>query len=301
MDEEEEDIHMCLVCNQTIRGLENYVHHKKHECKKPQKKQEPPDALRFPETSGHPSLRSSNFYLSQPFSVSESGFPDGALKGTFLHEPVMDVHNVNNVYPCLSTTALNVHTDPETMVSQMNISVYTNTASTCAVSPNFDLSPILSTTIHDSSKTIGVGLHDSLHQDHGILSPVMPETTLPSSIPYGSELSLSKKEGNSEKEAIDDFFQSLELISKSDLKSDKSGHFNQLPISNILNNLNFSSDEETIGFNFGDDVSFDSLTDSGDDREPSRSYTGGKWRDGEKPSIYKKHRCACNRFLEKLL
>ncbi|KAL4235063.1 hypothetical protein ACF0H5_006701 [Mactra antiquata] len=79
-------------------------------------------------------------------------------------------------------------------------------------------------------------------------------------------------------------------MSRTDRRVDKGVNCSQLPITNILNNLTFSDDED-LGFNFDEDLSLDSASDDSDYvGAPPGDYTGGKWKPGEKPLAYKKHR-----------
>ncbi|KAJ8303633.1 hypothetical protein KUTeg_020029 [Tegillarca granosa] len=108
----------------------------------------------------------------------------------------------------------------------------------------------------------------------------------------------------------EDFFSSLALQSKSSMKEQQiSAHnavqsilnqvnfdketgtnvndniANDLPISNILNNLNFNSDDEDMNFTFSDDDFFGEAfsDDSDEDAHPPRHHTSGKWKPGQGP------------------
>ena len=107
----------------------------------------------------------------------------------------------------------------------------------------------------------------------GVVSPnsVMPQTSV----------------GNCE-----DFFQSLELQSKSQLGSkpgvqgrsviDEEEMDLDLPISRILSSLDFSSDEDLVDFPL--DGSFGDISDDENNSNyPPSSHTGGKWKPGEGP------------------
>jgi len=108
---------------------------------------------------------------------------------------------------------------------------------------------------------------------------------------------------NSTSDRPEDFFSSLALQSKTQQQSSVlgQGHVSRdmtndnsltsdLPISNILNNLNFSSDEEDIDFSFSEDDLFEDAfsddTDSdGDGLRPPRNHTKGKWTPGQGPMV----------------
>lgn len=90
-----------------------------------------------------------------------------------------------------------------------------------------------------------------------------------------------------ELEKTDNFFLSLQLQSKAGQKSpdpaqalDSTGD-KELPISNILSNLEFSSEEEEEAEEEAEDESCDENEDG--EWVPPQSHTGGKWRPGQRP------------------
>ncbi|XP_021349969.1 uncharacterized protein LOC110448180 [Mizuhopecten yessoensis] len=100
-------------------------------------------------------------------------------------------------------------------------------------------------------------------------------------------------------ERSEDFFSSLALQSKNQQQNTMLGQSlshtvtsgnnenltNDLPISNILNNLNFSDDED-MNFSFSEDDLFeDAFSDSDSDNgwRPPHNHTKGKWKPGQGP------------------
>lgn len=335
--EDEDDVHMCLVCSKTIQGLLNYINHKKNECvgKKSQKKPEtttfmPRSASSTTAESLHPS--SAQSYNSESFFIESSynseqppGLASASLltdQGTFLHTDSLHSSNGNfpsSGFPDVLATCQNSQTDGDLHIS---LPSYTNNPTTDSTQMTYSLSPIFSTSLNTAVEKSSMvsGLDNSLAdpEDHGIMSAVIIKSTAGhkkqqknkhllstnyETVTHYDESEASnfitkKEEGAGKEEVIDDFFQSLELMSKTDPRAEKIPTLNQLPISNILNNLTFSSDEEDLSFSFAEDVSFDSLTDdSGAEMAPPRHHTGGKWKPGEKPAAYRKNRFGLNIFL----
>lgn len=248
-------------------------------------------------------LNTGNLITDQTTFLHTDGL--SSPNGNFLQETADDFQKI------LSTTTQAIHPEGGLLSGQISLSVDANNQSADSTHLTYSLSPVFSSTQGNSDGKTGVdnvnSLTSSISEDHGIMNAIIkgvasprrrPRTKHSLPLSYDSHFGeaeatgfTSKKTDGEEKEVIEDFFQSLELMSKTDPRVEKGSSFNQLPISNILNNLTFSSDEEDLSFNFAEDVSFDSLTDdSGDEMAPPRQHTGGKWKPGEKPAAYRKNR-----------
>ena len=200
--------------------------------------------------------------------------------------------------------------NPTSTYTNNPTSTYTNNPTSDTTQLTYSLNSVFSTSQNNSVGKSSIDAITSLSnslamsEDHGIMSAIIKgvsnkqkrskvllPTTFETHFDENETFTTKKEDSAGKEEVIDDFFQSLELMSKSDPRADKGSTFNQLPISNILNSLTFSSDEEDLSFSFAEDVSFDSLTeDSSEEMAPPRHHTGGKWKPGEKPTAYRKNR-----------
>lgn len=320
MDEEDDDVHFCLSCNMTVPGLANYINHKKNECMGRKNKGKSGAILQVPrsvdriEKLDDPSFSNVNkqnepLHQSYPaesfgaFTTSpcssydqQSSFLNaGAVVSSDQSGNQLDIHN-DDFKKILSTTLQSETTTQENIFISTHINVSDGSNGTLYSNAlSCSLSPIFSTV--ESERQTKMPDLTPVTEDYGLLSASVSGNR--NNIPVQSESrhkggivsdlhtpSQIEKEGC---EQVDDFFQSLKLMSKTEPRIDKGSNFNQLPISNILNNLTFSDDED-LGFDFGDDMSLDSLSDEEDGRVPPGGHTGGKWKPGEKPVAYKKSR-----------
>lgn len=319
---EDEDVHYCLVCNKTVQGLESYILHKKNECPGRKNKAQPvtsqnqgltpekfvTQSSTFPASNQTGSLPSHTYqdtytpYSNEEYLSSTSAVRVDHTLGAGLTVADEDFKKM------LSSTSC-----PESTYSSSQINIATDSSSITLESNGMpsSLSPIFSVTQALSEPKLSVvsqGTEDfsllgatttseaklnsdmSATDDFGILSVDVTSNrnNKMQNSPIHSRHGGKGKVHHLDKEAcdkVDDFFQSLELMSKTDPRADKS----QLPISNFLNNLTFSDDED-LGFDFGDDMSLDDSSEEEDSRAPPSSHTGGKWKPGEKPVAYKKMR-----------
>lgn len=316
MDDDEEDIHYCLVCNKTVQGLVNYIHHKKNECSGKRNKvkleaniEKNSDVLdKFENQSfSNESKERQSLNQSKSFQTTEFGsFNKQATDNTSFHESFLSgpaqsslhptfenhIHEDNSVYGKSVATGTQ-STSPESMFisSQINLSTDASVATLDSNALACSFSPIFATSVTQEKDDLS-----AVTEDYGILSADISGNRNNQPIKQQDELKIPPSNLNSssqiekaEYEQVDDFFQSLELMSRNDRRVDKGGNCHQLPISNILNNLTFSDDED-LGFNFDEDLSLDSASDDSDNEGVPPNYTGGKWKPGEKPLAYKKYR-----------
>ena len=312
-NQEDEDMHMCLVCHRTIKGLINYVNHKKNECSG--KKTSKGEVLQTPSTPNinTGASRNDQAFLQQKYSANhryETTFPEFSgtatnhsslidfETGQFTSQSVGGVNKSATLDSVLYNDPHNSHVKSGTLFEQQVAAAsmgMSNSQSNLVipVPTALNLSPSYFRSDH-ASLTDNTAVTASLHEDHGLLDGcinsehlqrgygadivypgVNPNTGPPTNtsevIPDIISSTGNKEEDNQSRNAsekVDDFFQSLELMSKNTPKTEKGTGFGQplanLPISNILSNLTFSSDEEEFSFDFADDVSFDSLSDDSD-------------------------------------
>ena len=314
---DEDDVHFCLICNKTISGLVNYINHKKSECPGRKSKPKTDTGLQntvtddgsekfenepFPDLNKQDEQHMNQSYQNDSYSVYTTTSPSSAFhdQSSFLSSGT--IVSVDNQLDASTDDYKRILSCTTQTTSQENIfiSTHLNLPDTSAASIDTNalscsLSPIFSTAGNGRGTYL-----PSLHEDFGLLSASVSgnRNNVPVQGQYKSEAHLKVKVNDLPTEdqmskgdcdQVDDFFQSLELMSKTDPRADKSSNFTQLPISNILNNLTFSDDED-LGFDFGDDMSLDSLSDDEDGRAPPGNYTGGKWKPGEKPLAYRKYR-----------
>ena len=270
--EDEDDVHVCLVCQTTIQGLMNYVHHKKNECigKK---------AI----LSGTQQNKASSQPRTDPASLQSQINEVINNLGT-----LNNINQVNSIYKQYPTSNNVTISESRFYNSESNPSNPQPTLAESGVSPNLTYvsifgSPVssdpkkakdTSTNIREATNFNIPAGYSTYPGDQGLLE----NNDIGDIIPAGQDTTVDQEAT----EKVDDFFLSLELRSS---KFPPQGEKNtpNLPISNILSNLTFSSDEEDLGFNFADDVSIDSFSDDTDDMAPPRHYTGGKWKPGQGP------------------
>ncbi|XP_076470192.1 uncharacterized protein LOC143300427 [Babylonia areolata] len=284
-DSGDTDTHMCLVCQTTIVGLMEYVRHKQKGCPK---KPAPTLAAAPPP----PSHQQGGFSVeSQVYgqSYSQAPGPAGQQTGVLTSALPSTSHNATfgqadftlTSYP--SDGQYGAQGDYHPQTSSHNIIDHAYNAVQPASEPaesglNVDVATPLSNFI-DSA-----------------FSPNNENSIDPNSVLQGVRSSSQSRP---------DFFQSLELERKvgeknaepvgRNTRSKRKGlpeEFDvDLPITMILSNLEFSSDEETGVMAFPSDGS--DLDDS--DVEfpepcPPTSHTGGKWKPGEGPAKrYRSH------------
>ena len=240
-------MHMCLVCQTTINGLMNYVAHKKSGC-------------HGKKSGGAGSLQSKPTTSVTGISgTSTNNVSSGITKMMGNFENLNNLNQMNSFYKPYpanqsSQTAL---IEPE--------------VSTSLPYDNLFSSP--ETGIQKKAK--GANLQGT--PNYRSYETYDNDTNLLGTNNDVGDTAVDQVAS----EKVDDFFLSLELRSKYAPQGEKNAP--NLPISNILNNLTFSSDEEDLGFSFADDVSIDSLSDDTDDNAPPRHHTGGKWKPGMGP------------------
>lgn len=325
MEDDDEDVHFCLICNKTVQGLSNYICHKKNECSGRKNRNKIGTSLQnnadcqaqfrnqsfttLPKQTEN--INQNDFGVFTTITNPNSGYHDN--QGSFLNTSTTVPVSVDETIGGQLQDHLNSQLPPITdeykkglssttqSTSQENIfiSTHMNLTDTNNVSLHSDalscsLSPIFSST--GAISQTKVADLPSVTEDYGLLSADVSGNR--NNIPVQGQSNLKAEVGDLDNvgqiqkgacEQVEDFFQSLELMSKTNRRTDRSSNFNQLPISNILNNLTFSDDEE-LGFDFGDDMSLDSLSDDEDGSVPPGGHTGGKWKPGENPSAYKKNR-----------
>ena len=267
--DEEEDMHVCLVCQTTISGLMNYVNHKKNECigKK---------AMQAGAQQNKPSPPAGTSPATLQSQISEVINNLGSLN---------NINQINSIYKQYQTNSSGTPTSSGFFNSETDPSNSQPTLAEAGVSPNLTYASIFSSpeagghkktkvaNLHETQNFNITGGYGTYTGDQGLLENNDIGDIIPSAQDTGVDSEATEK--------VDDFFLSLELRSKYAPQGEKNAP--NLPISNILSNLTFSSDEEDLGFSFADDVSIDSLSDDTDDMAPPRHHTGGKWKPGQGP------------------
>lgn len=284
MDEDSNDFdtHLCLVCNQTIVGLMNYVCHKKSECQKQRPAQQQQQAPHPPQSGAY--VRGHNLY-DQSFSLHNSSGHQSQVLGNSPHSYGLrsqDNVMLSSAHPPVNyvgkSGSFSQHQNSQSAAGQAFSSAQSSSGQSSNAGLTVDVNSPLSSFI-DSAFSPG--------ED----SPIDPNSVL--QVPESPK-------------ARPDFFESLELKSITEAERNSSGSQNRvlrskrrglqeemldldLPITMILSNLDFSSDEE------GGEVSFIDEDEDSEDSElewspPPKTHTGGKWKPGEGPSkIYHRH------------
>ncbi|XP_071091603.1 zinc finger protein 62 homolog [Haliotis cracherodii] len=356
MEDDMFDTHLCLVCNQTIVGLINYIVHKKNQCHGKKQTDIQPDTphpvapdntyqaqitssshlqlmstdqnvvnpssmlsglgqrtdkefssqLLFPQshpdtysqpmqTLSGPTFTSTTAATTLPTSVSESSHyscqgitPPSSQPNRLFHAPSSQL----NTMPSTLSSSLTADPLPPAIASEPLQSALPSISQ-----QNVSASPSLSFSAPDTNQnshnTLSVEVHSPLSRFiNANLSPITGGAVDPNSVMP------TTTSGHCE-----DFFQSLELQSKgareqkspSGFGRDSLNHHSKgfddedhadidLPISKILSNLDFSSDEDIVDLPSDDDLdcNFDVYSDDDFDNPPN-SHTGGKWKPGEGP------------------
>ncbi|XP_069112287.1 uncharacterized protein [Argopecten irradians] len=316
------DMHMCLVCQSTVVGLLNYVNHKKYDCPGKQQAQKPPNSsvsssVQQPAQVGTTSVlvqnqrpdnhvnSKSNVDLGtvislqdQPqssanttltFTGSDGGH--GEITGTIGHRED------------LSETQAQDYSTSSMARNQINSISIGNVMTKCSIPTTAPLDIGTSNQLLSSSANLnGNSSQNPVHVDTNLeYSSFRPDAFSPgtSSVVDPNMIMSSRTSG----ERSEDFFSSLALQSKNQQQNTmlsqglsqglshtvSSGNneslTNDLPISNILNNLNFSDDED-MNFSFSEDDLFEdafSDSDSDDGWRPPHNHTKGKWKPGQGP------------------
>ncbi|KAL8604990.1 hypothetical protein ACOMHN_018792 [Nucella lapillus] len=280
------DTHMCLVCQQTIVGLMQYVHHKRTGC---QKKPSPT----LPPQTDFPADAQYGQDFSQKTESDQSGVLPPALPSTS---------------QAASSYGLSPPADfalPSYQAEQYRGSAGDYQAPNAMDhAPNvLDHAPNVMDHVHnvmDHAYTAAQpgGEHAGLNVDVSTpLSNFIDSAFSPSGQTPIDPNSVLRGAGPSQS-ARPDFFHSLELERKvgersaepvcKNTRSKRKGlpeEFDMdLPITMILSNLEFSSDEETGVIGFPSDGSdLDNSDNEFSGACPPTSHTGGKWRPGEGP------------------
>lgn len=288
MDDEDDDVHICLVCQSTVLGLINYVNHKKLDCpgrknankemgdSKQEETTQPymqiisspnsqySQSLMFPAqldttaiSSSNPTLTSQSVYSNNLLSVGTS--PSHGLNYctqiSFSDEigPIMSLRP-SSEYPSPTTSRISTENKSVASLSGPSLTSHTSSPSSCS--------------------TVVVDVPDQyLTIQPGSFSP--PSNVIDPNFVMNSERS--------------DFFSSLALQKKGDKEvtesnDNKDSLTADLPISNILNSLDLYGDD--LDFDFSDeDFLQDAFSEESDnDSIPPPNYTHGKWKPGEGPS-----------------
>ncbi|XP_025116181.1 LOW QUALITY PROTEIN: zinc finger protein 208-like [Pomacea canaliculata] len=278
------DTHLCLVCNQTIVGLLNYVMHKKTECpKKRYSQQQQQQQQQQSAFNGNSKLYDHSFSLSSTSSHQGASHQNDVLRDSSNSYGLGSQDSF--IFPCAPPEYGN---KPGSYNQQPGAQL--------TVTQSYASAKISGT--HPSNTGLSVDVNSPL-------SSFIDSSFSPSEdSPVDSNSVLQDPESPKSRP---DFFQSLELKSITGRKqsaTEPQGRGSKgkrrwvqeepidfdLPITMILSNLDFSSDEESCVVNFPSD---EDPEDEGSDSEwssPPKSHTGGKWKPGEGPSkIYHRH------------
>ncbi|XP_063440156.1 zinc finger protein 845-like [Mytilus trossulus] len=309
--DEDDDMHICLVCQATVVGLINYVNHKKYECPgrknadKGVKTAKPVQAVSQPTyTQGEPATQS----FMQLLSPTDSQYSQSPMFASHIDSPAQITTSQQFAQSPLHTTSqlFSVSSSPSHGVGYTTqISFSDEIGPVMSLQQNTDLpSPPASGMNHnDKVSTSQASIEISPIQTNRLSSspsqgrqpltvdPNEQYLTLPSGgfSPSGNVMNpnvVMSPEGS-------DFFSSLALQKKSEKvethqNENKDSLTADLPIANILNSLDLY--DEDLDFVFADDNFLqDAFTDeSDDDSFPPPNHTHGKWKPGEGPSHHSK-------------
>ncbi|KAK6185964.1 hypothetical protein SNE40_008090 [Patella caerulea] len=281
---EDSDTHLCLVCQEKIVGLMNYVAHKQTKCVN--KNQKPANNSSYnistPSNSSTFETLPENDESNKDKLPLMSCIPDVTIdlqqlteKDSKLprpnDEPISDIVLENLQVHVSEPYSLLSNLSHEAGCSQLDV----NSSGLTTTTPNSNMSDHAVTT-SDADISLDINqLNKFINEDFNQVTSQSLETNSVTS------------------PSTDAFFRSLELQSrKSPRKMKSSGNnidsknlysnLESLSITNFLNNLDFSSDEDLTNFPSGDDLD-DSDWEDSSIRHPPRSHTGGKWKPGEYP------------------
>lgn len=288
MEEEEVfDMHVCLVCQSTVVGLVNYVNHKKYDC--PGRKLPAPvstsnsrNQTQVPASSSVPSTQVKSQAVETVVVTMGSDKSEEYMglhllasqcQPTSEQERILgssdDAHLHQSHAECT-----NLHTEP---IPQNLMMQHPSVSQNLVIQQN-GLPPNSQPAVTISEQDLSVVI-DFSGVKNDMFSPSNGQAVDPNDVM--SDAGCKDKPN---------FFSSLALQSKSTLSKDSAqnesmfgdhGHnsINELPISNILNSLNFSDDD----LDFDEDFLEEAFSDESDEDYPPPEHTHGKWKPGENP------------------
>lgn len=298
--EEDEDIHVCLACQSTIYGLQNYVHHRKVECAARKTLHKPVVAV----SSGHSSMTLSQVRPSATLTLSP---PQIATANTTIMSSLPSAQTTSasltlaNLIKSLSSserdainalTHSNLFDQQQNTSSEMSINISFPGKLPVKSKDNTQVSLEVPSTLASMDSVSGMQPSVSHNQESdslaldvsdAVASMVAGLSPNTSQNIVDNNIVLYEHDSEQKDPALNDFFSSLELQSKAPesskptSKEDRLDHHKALRISNILNELAFSSDSE----DFFPDDGHAGLSDKEEavnvQHQPPHSHTGGKW------------------------
>ena len=271
------DTHLCLVCQQTIEGLMNYVLHKRNGCEKKRPAPRPPQS------------QEGTFNADSQLYGQSFGQGSGVHQSRVLTND-LPVSSHDSTYGLSSQDSFVLSSLQQDGHFGGQAGSYHHQQSSHSASDH------AYTAVQPSSGPDSSGLDVDVTSPlsnfiNSAFSPTADNSVDPNSVLQGSGSSQSRP----------DFFHSLELERKGgektaeppsgrNLRSRRKGlpeEFDvDLPITMILSNLDFSSDEETGVVPFPSDGSDLDASDVEwtEPQPPPQSHTGGKWKPGQGPS-----------------
>lgn len=302
--EDDDDMHICLVCQATVSGLLNYINHKKYECtgkKNAEKdakmaKLEPPMSTQQSLSQGERTQS-----MMQLLSSPNNQFSQSHMLSNNLDSPS---HISTNQQ--FSQSPL----PPPNHMFSMSTSPSHGVQFSTQITFSEEIGPVMSLRANSNSDLLSsnnenIPINQKLTNENGSMtsaSSQQPSQSLALDVnePYltiptgGFSPSGNIVNPNMVMSSRSDFFSSLALQKKSekyggaDQNENKDSLTTDLPISNILNNLDLY--DEDLDFVFSDDGFLqDAFTDeSEDDSIPPPNHTHGKWKPGEGPSYHSK-------------
>lgn len=288
-------MHVCLVCQSTVVGLLNYVNHKKFDCPGRKAPEVVPASTSVSHVQSPPasSVTSSQVQTAavETVSITREKTEEYMHHMGGLHllasqcQPTSETTsaetNLNQSHSDLSTDPRSISPQPipQNLMFQQNGIIQ---QTSIAVEQNLDIqqnglpNSQPSVTISDQELSVVIDF-SSVKND--IFSPSNGHGVDPNEVMNDAA---SKEKP--------DFFSSLALQSKSSTSKDPGhsesmfgdqGHssINELPITNILNSLNFSDDD----LDFDEDFLEEAFSDESDVDYPPPEHTHGKWKPGEGP------------------
>ncbi|KAL3859509.1 hypothetical protein ACJMK2_009727 [Sinanodonta woodiana] len=351
----DDDMHLCLVCHTTIMGLLNYVQHKKTDC--PGRKNAesqfgrqsvqdlPPNQISSEPSRENTENTSSLHFSSNVTVVSEpqlvNDFNLTSTSSQFLSPQPKESSSLKPLFQSsmtqspISSSGYNMGFTHLSTAAQANPRIRQNLYQEQSVSRSTDregnsfASVNLSDSFNDTQDfsdrgVVGLVQGDLLQRDDFSSNVNVRTTSISVDIPSSFSslvsdispasngtvnpndvISTESKLVPNPSESVDNFFLSLELRSKTSVETNQPVHkqsqrkehafilpddcgerlAEDLPISNILSHLTFSSDEEDIDLNFADNVPLDDglSDDSNDGFNLPTLHTGGKWKPGMGP------------------
>lgn len=282
-------MHVCLVCQSTVVGLINYVNHKKYDC--------PGRKLPTPASSSNSSSQT-----QVQVSNSTTQIPPQAVETVVVASDKSEEYMQHLGGLHLLASQCQPTSEQERALASSEAPLHQSEATLSTECTSLNSDPIPQNLMMQHS---GVGQNLVIQQEslpnsqpavtisEQDLSVVIDFSTVKNDI-----FSPSNGHGVDPNEVMNDagskdkpnFFSSLALQSKSSTSKesgqnesmfDDQGHnsINELPISNILNSLNFSDDD----LDFDEDFLEEAFSDDSEDEHPPPDYTHGKWKPGESP------------------